>query len=288
MITVHDVIRQVLPAGTAVVAGHDGLGHEVTWASRLRPATPGFGHLGGGELVLLAAGVLQLIDERLTLEAAVRQLALHGVAAIAHVGPVSEDAIAAADATGLPLLALPAEADLGSLEREAARSITERRRAIQRRGQEVGSRLMELAIAGEGLTVTIHSLAEQAGRAVALEGMDGRLLAYHAPEATNPHGTPPPALPEVESALAASHPAATAWLRAVAASSPVDPPTAVYDLDERWSRIVAPVIGRDGLLGSLSLLVPRGAGAPEDGMLTSRGAAACAVVLARDQAAASV
>ena len=61
MITVHDVIRQVLPAGTTVAAGHGGLGHEVTWASRLRPAAPGFGHLGGGELVLLAAGVLELI-----------------------------------------------------------------------------------------------------------------------------------------------------------------------------------------------------------------------------------
>src|SRR5687768_14871889 len=125
MITVHDVLRQVLPAGTAVVAGHGGLGREVTWATRLRPAAPAFGHLGGGELVLLPAGVLEQLDERLTLDAAVRQLAAFGVAAVAHSGEAAAEAIAAADETGLPLLILPADADLGSLEREAARSITE-------------------------------------------------------------------------------------------------------------------------------------------------------------------
>jgi purine catabolism regulator len=268
----------------------------VTWATRLRPAAPAFGHLAGGELVLLAAGVLELIDERLTLDEAVRQLAVFGVAAVAHAGRVPPEAIVAADAAGLPLLVLPAAADLGELEREAARSIIERRRAIQRRGQEVGRRLMELAIAGESMAATVRSLAELAGRAVALEGVEGRLLAYHAPEPppdavrqTTAESTRlPPALAAIEPALSATHPALAGWLRAMAASSPADPPTAASELDERWNRIVAPVIGRDGLLGSLSLLVPRGTETPEDGLLTSRGAAACAVVLAREQATASV
>ncbi|MDQ3413329.1 MAG: helix-turn-helix domain-containing protein, partial [Chloroflexota bacterium] len=53
-------------------------------------------------------------------------------------------------------------------------------------------------------------------------------------------------------------------------------------------RVVAPIIGRGGLLGSVSLLVPRGGATPEDGMTTANGAAACAVVLAREQAAANV
>ncbi len=51
---------------------------------------------------------------------------------------------------------------------------------------------------------------------------------------------------------------------------------------------MAPVIGRDGLLGSVSLIVPRGRATPEDAQVTARGAAACAVVLAREQAAATV
>jgi purine catabolism regulator len=48
------------------------------------------------------------------------------------------------------------------------------------------------------------------------------------------------------------------------------------------------VIGRHGLLGSVSLIVPRGSATPEDAQITARGAAACAVVLAREQAAATV
>jgi purine catabolism regulator len=78
------------------------------------------------------------------------------------------------------------------------------------------------------------------------------------------------------------------WLRTTAEASPADPPTATFDLDNAWSRLVAPVIGRDGLLGSVSLIVPRGRATPEDAQVTARGAAACAVVLAREQAAATV
>jgi PucR family transcriptional regulator, purine catabolism regulatory protein len=42
------------------------------------------------------------------------------------------------------------------------------------------------------------------------------------------------------------------------------------------------------LLGALSLIVPRGRATPEDAQATTHGAAACAVVLAREQAAATV
>ena len=39
------------------------------------------------------------------------------------------------------------------------------------------------------------------------------------------------------------------------AASSADPPHASYPLDDRWTRVVSPIIGRDGLLGSLSLVV---------------------------------
>jgi DNA-binding PucR family transcriptional regulator len=47
-------------------------------------------------------------------------------------------------------------------------------------------------------------------------------------------------------------------------------------------RTIAPVIGRDGLLGCLSLIGPVGTWASDDALLASRGAAACAIVLARE------
>ena len=282
MITVEEVIALALPSGTSVAAGASGLGREVTWATRIRSSPPAFGHVGGGELVLLPVSVLPDLDERLQLDGAVRRLSGLGVAAVAILGAIDKAACAAADEAGLPLLSLPKGAELGALERNAARLITERRREVQHRGQEVLRQLMDLAIAGEPLGGIVQELARIGGRPVALEGRDGRLLAYH------PTGRAVPARDVVETMTQRDRPLLARWLRTTAEASPADPPTAAYDLDNAWSRVVAPVIGRDGLLGSVSLIVPRGRATPEDALVTGRGAAACAVVLAREQAAATV
>jgi purine catabolism regulator len=282
MITVEDVITLALPPGTTVAAGAAGLGREVTWATRIRSSPPAFGHLAGGELVLLPVAILAELDEGLHLDEAIRRLAELGVAGAAVLGTIGKPAREAAEAVGLPLLALPKGADVGALERDAARLISERRRAVQHRGQEVLRQLMDLAIAGEPLGDVVQELARISGRPVALEGRDSRLLTYHAV------GKSAPSREMIESALQRDRPIAARWLRTTAEASPADPPTATYELNSIWSRLVAPVIGRDGLLGSVSLIVPRGSATPEDAQITARGAAACAVVLAREQAAATV
>jgi purine catabolism regulator len=282
MITVEDVIQLALPTGTTVAAGRAGLGREVTWAARIRSSPPAFGRLTGGELVLLPVSILAELDERLGLEEAVVRLAELGVAAVAVLGAIGKPAREAADRAGLPLLALPKGSDVGALERDAARLITERRRDLQHRGQEVLRLLMDLAIAGAPLSDVVQELARISRRSVALEGRDGLLLAYHAA------GRSAPARSTLETILGRDRPIVARWLRTTAEGSPADPPTSTYDLDSAWSRLVAPVIGRDGLLGSVSLIVPRGRATPEDAQVTARGAAACAVVLAREQAAATV
>ena len=282
MITVEDVIKLALPPGTTVAAGAAGLGREVTWAARIRSSPPAFGHLAGGELVILPVAILAELDERLHLDEAIRRLAELGVAGAAVLGTIGKAAREAAEAAGLPLLALPKGADIGALERDAARLISDRRREVQHRGQEVLRLLMDLAIAGEPLGDVVRELARISGRSVALEGRDGRLLAYHAA------GKAAPNRETVESIVQRDRPVMARWLRTTAEASPADPPTASYELDSSWSRLVAPVIGRDGLLGSVSLIVPRGRATPEDAQVTARGAAACAVVLAREQATATV
>lgn len=285
VITVRDLLGVALPAEARVVAGGGGLDREVTWATRVRPTPPAFGHLSGGEIVLLPGTLLPLLDERLTLASAIRQLASFGVAAVAYAGDVDHAALTAADETNIPLLHLPEDTELGPLERELARYITDRRRAVIRRGQEAGRKLMEAAIAGEPLATVVRTLSELANRPVALEGRDGRLLAYHVtPE--GPGAEPP--LIQVEPDLASSYSTVLTWLRSSSASSPAEPPSTTVPLNERWVRVVSPVIGRDGLLGSVSLVVPSEGVVPEDSVLAARGAAACAVVLAREQAAASV
>ena len=277
MITVQDIMELTFPEGTQVIAGAAALGREVTWATRPKPSPPAFAHLKGGEIVLVSGTALSNVDERMTLETAVRELAALKVAAIAFVGRVSAAARSAADETSVAFLQLPASADLSSLEREASHLITERRREVQRSGQEAGRRLLELAIAGETLPAMLRALAELGGYAVALEGRDGRIIAFASSDEHVQRST-------IESLLIDGRESITGWLRTTAASSPAEPPAEVYPLAEPWSRIVAPVIGRDGLLGNLSMVVRNRTVTSEEQVLTSRGAAACAVVMARDYA----
>ncbi|HEV2128648.1 MAG TPA: helix-turn-helix domain-containing protein [Thermomicrobiales bacterium] len=279
MITVQDVLQQALPATTRVIAGTDHLGREVTWATRLRSAPPGFEHLSGGEVVLLPPRVLEELDERLTLADAIEQLATFQVAAVAVTSNPGARARAVANAAGIPLLVLPRSTDLSSLERQTARFITDQRRAIQHRGQEVTRKLMELAIAGEPLDEQVATLADLAHRTVVVESRDGRLLASH-----TPHGDP--VSPEVHQLVRQTRDSIGPWLRSVATTSAAEPATAIFEGANGWRRVVAPVVGRDGLLGSLSLIVDNETGTAADQILTARGAAACAVTLARDQAAA--
>ncbi|HZH08017.1 MAG TPA: PucR family transcriptional regulator ligand-binding domain-containing protein, partial [Lautropia sp.] len=159
VLTVDDVIKLALPKGTTVVAGRAGLDREVTWAARIRSSPPAFGHLAGGELVLLPVAVLAELDERLKLEEVIARLAALGVAGVAVLGTIGKAARDAADAAGLPLLALPAKSDVSALERDAARLISDRRREVTYRGQEVQRQLMDLAIAGEPLGDIVRELA---------------------------------------------------------------------------------------------------------------------------------
>jgi purine catabolism regulator len=279
MITVRNLLEHGLPAGTQVVAGEAGLDDEVTWATRPAPSPPAFGHLRGGELVLLTAKALQSVDERLTLEGAIRQLAASGVSAIAFAGRIAATARTVAEAAALPLLQLPADVDLATLERETSHLIAERRREAHRQGLEAGRRLMELAIAGESLAVVARTLAELARRPTVIEGRDGRILAIGGGETINSEA--------LVALLDRGRPALAMWLRTSAVASPAEPPTTVVELDQHRRRVVAPIFGRDGLLGLLSLLLPGWQESPEDALLASRGAAACAVVLARERAAAA-
>ncbi len=279
MITVQDVINEALPPSTRVVAGAAGLSREVTWATRLRSAPPAFEHLSGGEIVLLPPRVLEELDERLTLADAILQFATFNVAAVAITSNPGARARDAANTSGLALIVLPRSVELGALERQTARFITDQRRAIQHRGQEVTRRLMELAIAGESLEEQVSTLAQLANRVIVVESRDGRVLATHTPDDVAKD------VP-INDILWSTRDGALRWLRSVATTSAAEPATAIFDGPDPWRRVVAPVVGRDGLLGNLSLLINGPGATASDQVLTARGAAACAVTLARDQAAA--
>jgi len=72
MITISEVVAESFPADAKLLTPEVSLTREVTWATRPRPSPPAFGHLSGGELVLLRARDLSDVDDRLTLAGAIR------------------------------------------------------------------------------------------------------------------------------------------------------------------------------------------------------------------------
>jgi PucR family transcriptional regulator, purine catabolism regulatory protein len=277
MISLRDIVETCLPRGDEPAISSPLLDREVTWATRPRPSPPAFGHLSGGELVLLRLSELADVDDRLTLGGAIRQLAGFNISGLAVAGSVTEKDRALAESRNVALIVLPAETDLGEVERRATHLIAERRRDRQRRGHEAGRRLMELAIAGEPLATVFSTLNQLSRQAVALEGRDGRLLTYFARPGQ-------PGRETIEPLLAATSDAVRNWLAITSDASPAEPPTMHLALGRELDRTIAPVIGRDGLLGCLSLIGTAGAWSSEDALLASRGAAACAIVLAREYA----
>lgn len=277
MITLRDIISACFPAGMHLRCADALLDREVTWATRPKPSPPAFGHLSGGELVLLRLDELAEVDERLTLDGAMRQLAGFGVSAVAVAGPISAANQELATTRNIGLIELPVSADLGEIERHASHLIAERRRERQRHGHEASRKLMELAIAGESLATIISALNQLSRLAVALEGRDGRLLTYFAQ-------LDQPGREEVAPLLEATRDVAWNWLAITSDASPAEPPTMRFALGLALDRNVAPVIGRDGLLGCLSLIGSAGSWSTDDALMASRGAAACAIVLAREYA----
>ncbi len=282
VITVRDILSFALPSSSVVAAGRNGLGREVTWATRLRAAMPAFGHIAGGEIVILDPSVLEMIDETLTLAGAIRQLSTFGVSVIATAGISDQASRAAADGASLPLIELPAETDLGTLERTAARTIAERRRELQQKGQEFGRQLMDLAIAGESIATLVDELAALSGRTVVADSSEGHVLAFQ-PDQDD-------VLDErlAHSILQPSQPQVLSWLRSVGSTSSAEPPVHGWSDAAGWTRLVAPISGRNGILGSISLLIPTHDERPEDTILLSRTAAASAVILAQEQATTAV
>ncbi|MCS7001292.1 MAG: helix-turn-helix domain-containing protein, partial [Dehalococcoidia bacterium] len=279
MLTIEDLIQQALPTGALPVACHDQLGVEVTWAVALRSRAPGFDGLRGGELAIVSLATLRQLDDRLTLARLIDQIAPLGVAAVAVIGTIDDDAVRAAERARLPLIRLPGEPSARELEAQVTRAIVDRRAELQRLGQTYYHQLLELVIAGRGAEAVVARLAEITGRPAALQDAALTPIAVRLPSSTSLTQA------EVLAVLAHRRPDDLARLQALPINA-ADPPTIrLGALGEPLARIVAPVGGPLGREGYLSVIGPAADLAAVDRLAVSRAAAACAMDLARERAA---
>ncbi|HZQ97419.1 MAG TPA: helix-turn-helix domain-containing protein [Chloroflexota bacterium] len=274
--TVDELLREVLPSDASVIAGAVGLDREVTWPATLRTRAPAFPHLKGGEIALISTEALRMHEPRLQLSAVIRSLAGLSVSAVAVAGDVPAESRDLAEAVSLPLITLPHGTHLADLEQAIARSIVDHRTQMHQRSQEIYRRLTEVAIEGRGVGAILGTLAELTGKEVVLEGRSFDVRS----SVTRTAGGCRPTLLERLSEDAGR---ITAWLE----RTPItvsDPPTMRLPLDDEMGRIVAPIAVKDAVLGYLSVVGRRSALGELDELAASRGAAACAIELARERA----
>src|SRR5581483_2371464 len=125
-VTVRDVLRLALPAGTTVVGGDSGLDRAVTWARLIHLDHPSFERLETGELALAALPV-QSEGPHALLAGILQTLAGRGISGLAVSGSVPPGAQALADAIGTPLLIMPPNARLVDIEKSVIGLVVNRR-----------------------------------------------------------------------------------------------------------------------------------------------------------------
>ena len=276
MLTITDLLQSELPDGTAVLAGADYLGREISWATALRARAPGLGSLRGREIVLLSLGVLRALDTSLTLARAVEQLQPL-VSAIAVLGDVDPTASERAEALGQPLLQLPKDTDLEALERSIQRAVLDSRQASSQRARELEREFSNLALSGNGFDVLVQTLARRTGKPVVLQAPDiepiVRATRYGIADAAS-----------VQRALALTDPHVTSWLREIS-SRPEDSDLGRFSTpDHALDRYVVPVRDGRGPVGALSIIAPPRTVNESDRNALAAAAHACAIELARQDA----
>lgn len=162
--SVQAVLGDVLPPGTRVLAGELRLRNRIAWPLTLR--STGLGEIEGGELVLVPPGRAPELLSR------ARDLATSGIAALILSEEVDEDMLGPID---LPILTLPAAADLRQCQIEIERYLTRRRRELFALDQELHRTLVDGAIAGADLSELTALAARRAGRQVVVDG-DGEVI----------------------------------------------------------------------------------------------------------------
>jgi PucR family transcriptional regulator, purine catabolism regulatory protein len=168
LVTVSEMVRFALPPGSSVLAGAAGLGSPVAWARLLRARPTSLGRVEQGEVWLLSSGALQQVGDPRAVARLIGDLAGAGVVAFLVSERLPADALAEADALGVPIVLLPPDASLAEAEKAIVSVIVDRDRAIGQRVQDVYDRLLATLVEDCGPELLASIVHEVTGRAVYL------------------------------------------------------------------------------------------------------------------------
>jgi purine catabolism regulator len=271
LITVRDVWRGVLPDGTELLGGGAGLERRVEWATTLRTRPPAFEAIKGGEIALVPVASIKLLDERLDLADVMNTLAEKGGVAIAVVGDASPASLGVAERRLMPLLRLPDGSHVTEIQQSVVRYIVEQRTVLHEQAQLLQMELMQLALGGSGTDAIVARLGEVTGRVVAWNDAAGRLRSVSGD------------LPNTVREALANGEELLRWVAGQTVPA-ADPPVNEFSLPRGRTRLVAPIPGRDGVHGFVSLIGEEHQLGQLERVAVARGASACAIELDRERA----
>jgi purine catabolism regulator len=168
-ITLGELLRLALPQNTEFVGRPDQLTRVVQWAVVTNYSIPTDDDVTADDFVLLHVENTDA-DPRLVINA----LAQTHIAALAEVGPLSEEVIAAARSAELPLAILPSSTSLRQTHQAALTLITNRQAQTAQRAAQVRQQLEQLVVEGTGLDAIVWAMADLTRKGVIVQ--DKRLL----------------------------------------------------------------------------------------------------------------
>lgn len=274
MATVRDILQVVLPSGSTIAAGVEGLSQTVAWVCVINSYPPLSDDVGDGDFVLLRPMVRLSEAEQIAL---VHELASLKVAALGLVVEPSPAVAAAADECRLPVLVMPSGVNVSEVQRTAVALVFHQRGELERRGVLMYRQMAQLVAAGRGVGAIINELSEITGKTVTLQDQDFSLRFYVGPPVAGLGAD------QMRDVLADGR-ELQAWLRGVPLVS-TSPPIRWFELPvPGLARFVAPVIVRDTVLGYVSVLGQKHNLTELDRVATGRAASVCAIALDKERA----
>lgn len=275
--TVDEIRRFALPAGTELVGGVTGLARPVFWVRVAQLEQSSLGRIESGDLVLLAGPAAGRPGRHSTLANLLSRLAELGAAGVVTMTGVPPGAGVIANAIGIPLLKLPSDSRLHDIEKRTIALIINRQAEIEQRGVQIYRELAQQTIDNLGIEAIAEKLVELTGKLVAVEDSSLSLQLLAVP----PNSTV--TREELQVSLRDS-----ADPREWFAGQPMvitSPPVTLRHLNAPgWARYVAPVVVRDKVDSYLSLIGPLQELDEIDQIATGRGAAVCAIEMAKSLA----
>lgn len=169
-LTVKQALSLAPFARTRVVAGHSGLDRVIRSVNVME--VPDIADFVRPKELLLTTG-FPLRDNPDALCSLIPILVAHDVAALAiklnrYVHEIPAEMMAAADASGIPILELPPDASFNEYMNPLLGEILNRQAVMLRRSQEVHATFTRVLLEGGGFTEICRALADFTGREVAL------------------------------------------------------------------------------------------------------------------------